>query len=139
MISYEAGAEFAVPEAPPGPRNMRQAVRRGLKGRCPNCGKGHLFRAYLKPVQACSVCGEDISHIQADDGPAWLTILIVGHILVALILTLDGWAGWPMWVSMVFYPSLGMVMCLAGLPLAKGVFIAAIWAGEGADPKLSAQ
>lgn len=139
MISYEAGAEFAAPKAAPGPRDMRQAVRRGLAGRCPNCGKGHLFRGYLKPVSACAACGEDISHIQADDGPAWLTILIVGHLIVAAVLTIDGWAGWPMWVSMVFYPSLAMVMILALLPFAKGVFIGAIWAGEGADPKLSAE
>ena len=55
------------------------AVLRGLRGRCPHCGQGHLFRAYLKPVDACSVCHEPLKHIRADDGPAWLTILIVGH------------------------------------------------------------
>jgi uncharacterized protein (DUF983 family) len=137
MISYDAGEEFA-PRPAPGVRDMRLAIRRGLLGRCPNCGKGRLFRAYLKPVEACSACGEDISHIQADDGPAWLTILVVGHVLVATILMVDGWAGWPMWLSMAFYPTLGLAMCLGGLPFAKGAFIGAIWAGEGADPKLNA-
>ena len=134
MTSYSANAAPAAEFVKPVRRDTYQAVRRGLSLRCPNCGKGHLFRAYLKPVDACASCGEDISHIQADDGPAWLTILIVGHVLVALILTVDGWAGWPMWLSMAFYPTLGLAMCLALLPSAKGVFIAAIWAGEGPKP-----
>lgn len=135
MTSFDAETALPVPATAPGPRDMAQAVRRGIARRCPACGRGHLFGAYLKPVAVCADCGEDISHIHADDGPAWLTILIVGHLLVALILTVDGWAGWPMWASMAFYPTLGLLMCLALLPTAKGVFIAAIWAGEGADPK----
>jgi uncharacterized protein (DUF983 family) len=115
---------------------MWQAIRHGLAGHCPSCGRGKLFRSYLKPVDACSACGEDISHIQADDGPAWLTVLIVGHLIVAAVLAIDGWAGWPQWVSMIFYPALGVAMILALLPFAKGVFIAAIWAGEAGDAKL---
>ena len=31
-------------------RDWRQAMRRGLFCRCPNCGEGRLFRAFLKPV-----------------------------------------------------------------------------------------
>ena len=96
---------------------------------------GRLFRSYLKPVESCADCGEDFSHIRADDGPAWLTVLIVGHLIVAAVLTIDGWAGWPMWVSMVFYPTLALVMILVLLPFAKGAFIGAIWAGEGGDPR----
>lgn len=113
-------------------RDVRLAMRRGLKGRCPACGQGRLFRSYLKPVDVCASCGEDLSHIRADDGPAWLTVLIVGHIVVALVLGIDGWAGWPLWQSMVFYPTLGLAMCLALLPVTKGLFIGAIWAGEAA-------
>lgn len=126
--------DTALPEASLPPRDMMLAARRGLSGRCPSCGQGKLFRAYLKPVAACSACGEDISHIQADDGPAWLTVLIVGHLIVAAVLMIDGWAGWPMWASMVFYPALALAMILTLLPYAKGVFIGAIWAGEGGDP-----
>ncbi len=129
MLQDDAPTDIPLP-----PRDMMLAARRGLAGRCPSCGKGKLFRAYLKPVASCPVCGEDISHIQADDGPAWLTVLIVGHLIVALVLMVDGWSGWPMWTSMVVYPALALVMILALLPYAKGVFIGAIWAGEGGDP-----
>jgi uncharacterized protein (DUF983 family) len=113
-------------------RDLRLAVRRGLAGRCPACGKGRLFRSYLKPVDTCAACNEDLSHIRADDGPAWLTILIVGHLVVALVLGVDSWAGWPLWQAMVFYPTLGLVLSLALLPVAKGLFIGVIWAGEPA-------
>lgn len=131
MTSTNAEAAPAVEFAAPARRDGALALRRGVSLRCPACGKGRLFRAYLKPVDACGSCGEDISHIQADDGPAWLTVLIVGHVIVALVLAIDGWAGWPMWASMAFYPLLGLAMCLALLPSAKGAFIALIWTGEG--------
>ncbi|MGC8533970.1 MAG: DUF983 domain-containing protein [Rhizomicrobium sp.] len=113
-------------------RNLRLAARRGLAGRCPACGKGRLFRSYLKPVDRCGSCGEDLSQIRADDGPAWLTILVVGHLVVALVLGVDSWAGWPLWQAMAFYPTLGLVLCLALLPVSKGLFIGVIWAGEPA-------
>ena len=38
-------------------------------------------RSYLKVRDTCPVCREDLSHQRADDGPAYLTILIVGHIM----------------------------------------------------------
>ena len=57
------------------------AIRRGFMRRCPNCGEGHLFDRYLKVTDSCAACGEVLKHHRADDGPAYLTILVVGHIL----------------------------------------------------------
>ena len=56
-------------------------IIRGIKLRCPSCGEGKLFASYLKQVNNCTLCGESYRNIHADDGPAWLTILIVGHLL----------------------------------------------------------
>src|SRR5688572_1409768 len=67
-------------------RDVLSSVFRGACARCPNCGRGRLFRAYLKPVESCAECHESLKHIRADDGPAWLTILVVGHIVGALAL-----------------------------------------------------
>jgi uncharacterized protein (DUF983 family) len=36
---------------------MGEAIRRGLKKRCPNCGQGKVFRSYFKLNESCSVCG----------------------------------------------------------------------------------
>lgn len=104
------------------------AMLRGALGRCPQCGKGKLFRAYLKPVAACADCGEPLGHIQADDGPAWLTIMVVGHIVVFAALGVAPSAVWPDWVSMTVWPSLALVLALTFLPCAKGIFIGTIWA-----------
>ncbi len=62
-------------------RPTKPALVRGLRRRCPNCGEGALFVGYLKVTDTCAVCGEDFHHHRADDGPAYLTILIVAHIL----------------------------------------------------------
>ncbi|MCF2869962.1 DUF983 domain-containing protein [Octadecabacter sp. G9-8] len=62
-------------------RPTKPAMWRGLRRRCPNCGEGMMFQGYLKVADNCPVCEEDLHHHRADDGPAYLTILIVAHIL----------------------------------------------------------
>ena len=62
-------------------RPTKPAMIRGLRRRCPNCGEGVIFQGYLKIVDSCPVCQEELHHHRADDGPAYLTILIVAHIL----------------------------------------------------------
>lgn len=104
------------------------AIRRGLTGRCPACGEGRLFRSYLKPVEACSACGEAFGHIRSDDAAPWLTILVVGHIFVPLLISVEQSAEWPLWVSGIVWPAIAGLMCLAVLPFAKAVFVSAIWA-----------
>ena len=125
-----------VAAAPATRRNVLLAMRRGAARHCPCCGEGRLYRSYLNQVDCCAACGEALGHIRADDGPTWLTVLVVGHLIVALVLTIDGWAGWPMWVSMTVYPIVAAAMALALLPTAKGIFIGAIWAGEAGEPAI---
>ena len=114
-----------------------RAVRHGLALRCPQCGKGKLFRSYLKPVECCAVCGEALGSIRADDGPAWLTVLVIGHIVVGAALYVEQNMPIPVWASMALFAGLTLAMTLMVLPLAKGIFIGAIWAmkppGSGVD------
>ncbi len=102
-------------------------VIRTTVGRCPNCGAGRLFASYLKPVDHCAVCGEALGHIRADDGPAWLTILLMGHILAPFLLGVVPNLTWPDWVTMLVVLTLTLVLALLILPRAKGFFIGAIW------------
>ncbi|NBX03944.1 MAG: DUF983 domain-containing protein [Alphaproteobacteria bacterium] len=112
---------------PPAKQDLLLTILRGLVGRCPACGHGKLFSRYLKPVQTCAHCGEALGHIRADDGPAWLTIIIVGHILAPILLFTATDNTWPDWVSMIVWPLLALVLALIVLPRAKGVFIGVIW------------
>ena len=70
-------------------RDLKPAMWRGFRGRCPNCGEGKLFRAFLKTNDHCSVCGQDFTTHRADDLPAYLVIVIVGHIVVPLALSVE--------------------------------------------------
>lgn len=123
-----------IPETPGGtamrraPRSLAASIGRALRGRCPNCGRGRLFRAYLRQVESCAVCSEPWAEIRADDGPPWLTILVVGHLVVpvALAIVSDGrLAAGP---TLAVTVGLALLLCLLVLPRAKGAFIAAIWA-----------
>jgi uncharacterized protein (DUF983 family) len=106
---------------------MGQVLARGAFGRCPRCGHGKLFKSYLKQVAGCAACGEPLGHIRADDGPAWLTILLTGHILAPLILALEPNTHWPEWVSMTVWPLMALVLAVSLLPRSKGIFIGLIW------------
>ena len=114
---------------PPPDRSLREAMTRGFLGRCPSCGRGRLFRSYLKVVNACEVCGEDFSGHRADDAPAYITLLIVAHVVGAGILMSD--EIWPhssmLWVAL-FWLAVTLVASLLILPRAKGAIVGQQWA-----------
>ena len=99
------------------------ALKRGFLGRCPNCGQGKLFRAYLKPADACSVCGAELGKIRADDGPAYFTILLIGHFVVAPMLFFPQVWQWSAWVIVPMTEIPLLVITLALLPRVKGAFM----------------
>lgn len=101
---------------------------RGFFGRCPNCGKGRLFRAFLKVVDRCEHCGEELSHHRADDAPAYFVILIVGHIVVALALEVELIFGPPYWVHVALWLPLTLGLALGLLQPVKGAIVGLQWA-----------
>ncbi|UJQ95223.1 DUF983 domain-containing protein [Mariluticola halotolerans] len=117
-------------------RPVWPALVRGMACKCPNCGEGKLFRAYLKVEDHCANCGEEFSHHRADDLPPYIAILIVGHILVGVMLHMEmTWTVNPM-VYMAILVPLAIVMPLAMLPSIKGAVVALQWAVRmhGFDP-----
>jgi uncharacterized protein (DUF983 family) len=122
-----ANGQMIIEAAPARPLGL--AMRRGFGCRCPNCGKGRLFRAYLKVVDACPVCGEDLSHQRADDAPPYITILVVGHIVLGGALAAEElWPHSPLWLGAVGWSLLAMILCLALLPRVKGALVGYQWA-----------
>ena len=82
---------------------------------------------YLRQVRACPHCGLETGDIRADDGPPWLTLLVVGHLLAPFMIIVFMTDALPMWLSTALMALLAVGLSLAILPRAKGVFIAAIW------------
>lgn len=116
-------------------RDTWLAVRRGLALRCPACGKGKLLAGYLKPAEQCSSCGEDFSHIRADDGPAWATILLIGHLVSPaffVFATTDAETGFR---AFLFIAAAVIGATLLILPRMKGLFVALIWASRAGEVK----
>ena len=120
-------------------RPLRPAMLRGWRRRCPACGEGRMFEGYLKVRPTCPSCGEDLSHHRADDGPAYLTILIVGHLMAPLIMVaFVEFRPSPLVLASTF--SAGCVaLSLYLLPRLKGVIVGIQWAkrmhGFGSAPK----
>ncbi|RBP13774.1 uncharacterized protein (DUF983 family) [Roseiarcus fermentans] len=110
-------------------RRLGEAVKRGLLGRCPACGRGRLFRGYLALDTTCRVCGEDLSHARADDAPAYLTLLIVCHVAGAGILMSDDvWPGASLTATILVWLAVATATSLALLPRMKGAVVGSQWA-----------
>ncbi|PWC32329.1 DUF983 domain-containing protein [Azospirillum sp. TSO35-2] len=103
------------------------ASLRGLIGACPNCGQGRLLRNFLKPVDHCAVCGEAYGHLRADDAPPWMTILIVGHIVIPSLLAVEQSYEPPTWVHLAVWPLLTLLLTLILLPRCKGLVLGLLW------------
>lgn len=104
------------------------ALKRGLAGRCPHCGKGALFWRYLKVEPACHECGHDLAQYPADDGPAYFTILIVGHLIVAPLLLFPFIWEAPVWLVVPATLAPLALATLWMLPRIKGAFIGGLYA-----------
>ena len=96
----------------------------GLKGRCPRCGKGHMFQGFLKIRPTCEVCGLDLAFADAGDGPAFFVMSIVGIIVVALALWVEFTYEPRIWVHLVMWFTLTAVLSLAMVRPLKGVMVA---------------
>lgn len=109
------------------PRSFPAAILRGFLGRCPRCGEGRLFRAWLKPHDACACCALDISGQRSDDFPAYIAILITGHVLapILIMLVLDFQLSTLALTLIVF--GMAVAMLLALLQPSKGAVIALQW------------
>jgi uncharacterized protein (DUF983 family) len=101
-------------------------LMRGARWRCPKCGTGKLFPSYLKQASRCSSCDEALGHLRADDGPAWLTIVVILHVLSPfLFIAAD--SAWPVWQIMALVMAITLAVTLAFLPCAKGMFLGLTW------------
>lgn len=109
-------------------RSVPTAMARGALHRCPACGTGHLYRAYLKVADSCPACGEHLFHHRADDAPPYLTILVMGHLILAAVVGIDLAYQWPLWLHALVWLPVTIVACLAFLPTAKGALIGLQWA-----------
>ena len=110
------------------PRSKVQALWRGFIGRCPQCGEGHLFRAFLKVNDYCPVCREELHHQRADDAPPYITMFVVCHIIIALVVAVEMvWSDAPWWLEVIVWSVMTIGLSLLLLPRVKGALVALQW------------
>lgn len=101
-------------------------VGRGLRGRCPNCGSGGIFKGVSDIVEDCPTCG---LHFEREEG-YWLgsMIVIMGMVLVVFgVVTVGGIAlFWPdvpwTWVTVAGIAA-NIVVPIVGYGWAKSVWM----------------
>lgn len=122
-------------EAPARP--IIRSLWRGALRRCPNCGDGKMFHAYLKVSDECPACGEELHHQRADDAPPYIVITIVAHVVVGALLSAEMTYQPPVWLHMAIWLPLTVVLSLLLLPPVKGALVGLQWAlrmhGFGGD------
>src|SRR5204862_3571299 len=109
-------------------RDVWSAMKRGFRGRCPRCGQGKLFRAFLKVDDHCSVCRLDFTPHRADDLPAYLVIVIVGHIVVPTVLMIETNYSPSVALQLAIYLPVDLLMSLLLLQPVKGAVGGMQWA-----------
>jgi uncharacterized protein (DUF983 family) len=128
------------------PRSERPADRNGtrwlvlgrvLARRCPQCGRGRLFRAYGRLHATCSECGLLFRReAGAQTGSMYLTAVLTEVFAAAVIVFLWWRFDWTTaWFITVAVPAV-LAFCAFSLPLAQ-----ALWVGidyvtdlEGHEP-----
>lgn len=127
---------FATTPPPPGPGRSAEdmerppfgvALLRGWRRLCPQCGAASAFSGYLKLKPVCPRCGAGLGRLRADDFPPYVTIVIVGHIVVPLILVAEKALEPPTWLHMAVWPALTFAMVLALLRPVKGAILGLMW------------
>lgn len=113
-----------------GQRSWLSAMRRGAAKRCPACGTGKLFRAYTTICEDCNVCGLHLAGHQADDAPPYVTIMIVGHIMIPLALAVKQLFDPPLTLQFAIWAPLIIAATVWLLPISKGAMVGLQWANR---------
>lgn len=116
------------------------AIKRGLLGKCPHCGEGKLFASFIKTVDTCEVCSEEMYHHRADDLPAYLVVVLVGHIVVGAFMGVEATSTLSTWQHLAIWVPLTIILSLAMLRPIKGGVVGMQWAlymhGFGGEPDM---
>jgi uncharacterized protein (DUF983 family) len=94
-----------------------------LRGRCPQCGEGTLFRGFLTLRPRCEACGLDYGFADAGDGPAVFVILFGGFVVVFAALIVEVLYQPPFWLHALLWLPLVLVVTLLPLRAVKGLLI----------------
>ena len=109
-------------------RDVWPSLKRGWRQKCPCCGAGRIYGKFLKVNDVCSNCGTELFHHRADDLPAYLVVVIVGHVVLGAFMGVEATSDWSMWLHIAVWAPLTIVMSLMLLQPIKGAVVGLQWA-----------
>jgi uncharacterized protein (DUF983 family) len=86
-----------------------------------------LFGRFLKVSDHCPSCGEELFHHRADDFPAYLVIVLIGHLIIPSVLIVEELFAPPIWLQLSIWVPLIALSALALLQPVKGAVVALQW------------
>lgn len=98
-------------------------ISTGIRGRCPRCGEGNLFKGYLSIASECDSCELDYSFADSADAPAFLVMFPVGTIVVAFWLITDAIWHWPALVHLILAVPMTVISAALFLRPVKGAIV----------------
>jgi uncharacterized protein (DUF983 family) len=110
-----------------------RAFAAGLKGRCPRCGEGALFKAGLTLREQCDRCGLSYAFADSGDGPAVFAIFILGFLVLGGALLVEFKVGPPVWVHILLWGILTPALAFGLLRVLKATLIALQYKHKAAE------
>jgi uncharacterized protein (DUF983 family) len=107
--------------------SLSKAAWRGFCGKCPHCGEGRLFARFLKVADSCERCGEELFHHRADDFPAYLVMVVVGHAVIPAVLAIETVYAPAIWLQLAVWLPVTLFASLALLQPTNGAVVGVQW------------
>jgi uncharacterized protein (DUF983 family) len=104
--------------------SLRWILRAGWDGLCPRCGKGPMFKSWLKINESCPACGLSYRFAAPDDGPAFFSLCIIAFPLIFVVVWLQVAYEPPVWVHLLTSVPVMVIGCLLPLRPIKGWLVA---------------
>ncbi|MGD9479654.1 UNVERIFIED_ORG: DUF983 domain-containing protein (plasmid) [Roseateles sp. XES5] len=111
-------------------------MQTGIRGRCPRCGQGHLFKGFLTLAPQCEACGLDYSFADPADGPAFFVICFACVPSVALAVWLEVAFGASLLTQLLVTGPFMLLTCIPPLRPLKGWLVASQFFYKAEEGKL---
>lgn len=112
------------------------SIEVGLRGCCPRCGQGKLYKGFLDLAPRCEVCGLDYSFADSGDGPAVFIMMIAGFVIVGLVLWVEFTWSPPYWVHALLWIPLTLALTIGLLRPLKGWLVAQQFRNKAEEGRL---
>ena len=109
-----------------------------LKGCCPRCGEGRLFKGFLSLAPRCEACDLDYGFIDTADGPAFFVMSFVGIVVVGLALWVEFTFTPPIWLHLVLWFGLTGILSLGLVRPLKGLMVSLQFKHKAEEGRLQA-